>query len=245
MRHVTYTSSHGAGSRAPTGDTLPVGQHWCPFPRRLAAVALGAGLAVLGMCSASDTGGSGKVLEAERLVLRGKDGRVFGTWEQNPAGTGSSLALFDNKGTPRMGLYVYNDGKALVDLKDMRGGAKMRLGVLPNGSSVINLFADGHKESTLTMQVNDARRPLILLGDSQAGSQIEIYSDSLLGGGNGLIMRDRKGKMGLAVGVSPDGDKSLTMITGDGRSRFGLLLDKGEASHFMMDGVQMVRPDGR
>lgn len=202
---------------------------------RMVVFALSAVILCLVLTAATAPSGSNRILEAEQIILRGSDGKVRGVWGENPAKNGDGLLLYDDRGINRIGLHVFRNGESVLELRDDKGNGKLRIGVLQSGVPVVNLLADAQKESALVLQVGNNGSSLVVVGSRDQGNHVEISSAP--DRGNSVVLHDSSGKPGIGVGISPTGDKRVSILSNGGKPRVGMALTRDQASSLLLDGA--------
>jgi hypothetical protein len=127
-----------------------------------------------------------RTIDAEKLVIRDKAGRIRGTFGLAADGL-PGLILFDERGNEQIVLNVPSDGNSSLTFSD-KGDARLMLNSSFDGSSSLR-FMDKHEQSTSTMFMGQ---------DSTAG----------------LMMMN--GKQGLTMGVQSDGRSAVFTTGQDG-----------------------------
>lgn len=159
--------------------------------RRLVAGLLmaGASAAIVGARQAEKPG----VVEAERFVLKGRDGKTRATLREMPDGR-AVLAFFDRQGANRLlvGTNVHNE--PVVGLLGHDGQDRLVLVLDPEGIAKLNLRDDG-------------ARPRIVLGVRPGGEAVQTF-----------FGHDGHGQLELAI--SRDGAPQVKIQSPGGRTLF-------------------------
>ncbi len=106
----------------------------------------------------------GKVLEAERFVLRDTNGSIRA--ELGFIDGASVLLLNDKDGTPGVALSVFPDGPRRVSLLDRNGNTRSVLTARADGDSGLRLF-DENRMHRASLDVMADGRPILRLADKQ------------------------------------------------------------------------------
>jgi hypothetical protein len=202
--------------------------------RRWRRVALGSWLAIaalllLGQSAPRSAPGGGRVLEAERFVLRDARGRAGATlgWEADGA---PRLAVHDPAGHPRAVMTVGAGGAPGLTLLDPDGAtARAALVVGPDGAPGFALF-DPAGKPRLAVALFHKSTPGRPTGATEPAPAIVAYD----GAGvvrvtfgireldAGLELADSRGTARTVLRVQPDGTPDVVLRDHVGRARAGL-----------------------
>lgn len=116
----------------------------------------------------------GKVIEAERFVLRDTNGSIRA--ELGFVDDVSVLLLNDKDGKPGVALSVFPDGPRRVSLLDRNGNTRSVLTARADGDSGLRLF-DENRMHRASLDVMADGRPILRLADKQINpAQLTILS---------------------------------------------------------------------
>jgi hypothetical protein len=181
----------------------------------LAALAVGVCLAfALGAGTART-----ETLEARRLVLRDREGRIRVELGTEP--TGSCLSLLDDRGRRRIRLRAMNDGTAVLRIEagtlaeDTRRVVDLK--VPPDGWSSLT-FADARGTERLALGLGYDGEPRLRMYTENGGSRVVLGSDR--SGRADLVIHDEAGAQRAVVRSAPGGAASLELLGGDGITTF-------------------------
>jgi hypothetical protein len=145
---------------------------------RLVGAVLFVGLVVLGV-EAKCFNSRSKTIEAERFVIKDKEGRVHAEFGLSNVGL-PALAMYDERGMEQVSLGVPSDHAAALTFYD-RGDARVILDSSADASSALR-FLDR---------------------DQVSHSALFMWPDGTTG------MTFRSGEQGVAMGVQPNGDSAV------------------------------------
>jgi hypothetical protein len=168
------------------------------------------------------------VLEAERLVIRDKEGKARFTLGIEDDGFGglalrdenertrirlglrpdgsTSLIFSDTKSQRLLGVVLDRDDRPGIGLRDPEGGVnRLSLGLNRDGSTGFTIF-DRSKVERLSVGVHADGAPAVNLR-GEAKNCITMMCDSK--GSNGLQMKGRDGTVRTGLGIRPDGLTNL------------------------------------
>jgi hypothetical protein len=154
--------------------------------RRLRARARIVGLALLGtlatlggaiawMATLEENADSGGVVEAQRIVLAGADGRPRGEWSIDEDGH-ASLSMYDRQQRERVVLSVRREGDPGLSLLNSEGERRVALGLLPDETTSL-VFADGAGVPRAVLGLLRGDDANMLLADAQGVSRIGFGLD--------------------------------------------------------------------
>ncbi len=154
---------------------------------RRVAVALLAGVLVLGAFAFLPRGRNGRTIEAERLVLRDKEGRLRGSFGVDKSGL-PALKIFDHRGLEQIMLGVQSEDFAMLSFYD-HGATRVLLDTSVEGATSLRLFDASQRE----------KAALFLKPDSEAGLRI-VNGDQVVN-----------------LGLGPDGRVTVLSTDAEGR----------------------------
>jgi hypothetical protein len=125
-----------------------------------------------------------KVVEAERFIVRDKDGKVRLWMGMNPSGT-PSLTLFDKDQKSRLMMILAPDGKPEIVLRDESGRGGVGIGSTRDGAMVLSI------------------------SDKDGRAYVSL---SLAPDGKSALTFRKQGETRLEIAVSPDGTPLLEGI---------------------------------
>ena len=188
--------------------------HWKQRDRRWRRISGTAfTLMVLAIFSGASFRGRGDAIEAEKFLLRDKDGMVRAALDIDPAGT-ARFMLQDNKETPRLNLSVNKNGEARWALMDDASESSAIATLENDGEFVFSVIK--HDTVRIAMGVRDHDIPSLSLYDQAGKGRIGMVVTEP--GQAGLVLYAPGGKTPLVtVGELSDGSPQMTMSDKNGR----------------------------
>lgn len=104
-----------------------------------ALIMVSAAVVFMGQGRTPDRPGQGRVVEAERFVLREPDGYVRGEWAVLPNGS-TLLSMFDRDHNTRAEWGVFPSGTTMLHLLDAKGKGRLTLTVKKDGKPMLGLY---------------------------------------------------------------------------------------------------------
>jgi hypothetical protein len=171
----------------------------------------------------------GRVVEADRFILRDARGRTGATLGWEADGT-SRLALYDPAGRPRAMMAVGAGGAPGLTLLDTDGTTvRATLVVGPDGAPGFALFDPAGKPrlAVALFHGSPAGRPTTGVEPAPAmvtydAAGVVRTTFGIRGSDAGLELADNKGIARTVLRVQPDGTPDLVLRDGAGRGRAGL-----------------------
>lgn len=151
-----------------------------------------------------------KVVEAQKFVLRDKEGKQRAVLEVSSKGA-ASLHLSDKDETPRIAFIVAEDGSPIATLQDEQGQSRVSFASSKIfGGSVVNLM-DPDGKVRLGLAVRDR------------------------GGVPTLDLRDKDANRRINLGVRPDGSSTFDILGEDESPRLRLSLSRDLPNLLLFD----------
>lgn len=142
------------------------------------------GLGAMAICARDRVG---RTLEAQRLVLRDKEGRLRGSFGVDGIGL-PSLKLYDHRGLEQIALGIQSEDMSSLTLSD-RGATRVLLETSVGGSTALRLFDSSEREQAT----------LFLNPDCESGFRIAY------------------GTQVMTMGLGPDGRMTVLTTDASGR----------------------------
>lgn len=217
----------------------------------LTGLELGAVATMLVLNATNRAGGltsRGRVLEAERVVLRDAEGKVHGELALDPHGS-VALSLYDSEGIRRAQL-----GTNGLYLSDPRGTVQASLRLMP-GSTQAEAFTpvlrlsdgQGSPRGSLVVHRDGASSLLLSNADGHGGATLESEPD----GAGHLALSGHEGRSAAWLGTLPDNSRAFLLSDSGGDAIAMLSIGTSGATQLSLSDrahrervVVTVLPDG-
>ncbi|MBF0547426.1 MAG: hypothetical protein HQM08_23495 [Candidatus Riflebacteria bacterium] len=136
-----------------------------------------------------------KIIEAEKFVLKNKQGKVRGVWENHESMT--VLAMFDDSGVNRITAGLSNTDESLT-FCDASGSPRIKFS-FADGDSGIFVF-DGNKKIRIGMALN-SQGPCVDFRDSKGTRRLGMI---LTNEGPGFSLLHSNGRNGLGMALAKE-----------------------------------------
>ncbi len=143
-----------------------------------------------------------KTVEAERFLLRDKQGRMRAILDMAPD-RGPILAFYDEKGKNRIVLDMDQQGNPALNLFDERGNSRTALGVeLPKRGVGLSVYDENNNPRVILGTTHEDWSSLCLYGRGAAPGEARIkLSVSPVGGEANATFYDEESKARVALGL--------------------------------------------
>ncbi len=157
-------------------------------------------------------------IQAERFELRGADNVLRASLSRGPKGE-TYLSFFGKDGKPGLSLGLNGDGTPAISLYDRQSKTRIGLSVDPEGGNPQLVLFDDDSEPAIRLGIPKGSGPDITVG--------------------------RKGKGGVSISLTKDGDPSIRVRDQGGDSRLSLGLSGGEPSISLFGPKNVLRSSWR
>lgn len=166
---------------------------------------------MMGLASPKD-----QQVEAERFVVRDASGKVRALFGVTPNGD-TLLALSDQNGTMRVGLFAYPDGVSSLTFADKNGKDRATLAV-SSDLHVGLVLKDQAGEVRAGLNVSADGSSALALGDKNGTNRAML---TLMPNGEpGLLLSDQAGNIRSLMHLGADGSPQLKMVNKDAQTVF-------------------------
>lgn len=187
--------------------------------RRLTAILCLLGSVALAAAAIGATRGHVRSLDAERVILRDRAGKVRA--EFTAAGSGPGLMLFDADGRERLRLHAADDGTTTLSLATPASGHATRRSItfrsgLDGWSTVA--FADSTRQERLAIGLGYDGEPRLRMYTKDGAARVTLGSD--MSGRVDCILHDVNGSERAVMRSAPGGAATFTAYDDEGKPTF-------------------------
>lgn len=160
-----------------------------------------------------------RTLDAERITLRDKAGKVRAEFIADR--NGPRLTLFDAEGTERLGCHAADDGTTTLNFAtSIQEGAPSRtikFRTALDGWSLLS-FTDSAQQERLAVGLGYDGEPRLRMYTKDGRARVTLGSD--MSGRVDCILHDASGSERAVIRSAPGGSATFTLYDGEGKALF-------------------------